>query len=114
MWSCETCRSPRQRMPTRDRRRRTTRGGAYVVEEEPPDPAEQRAVDGRDDAADERPRALPVVRDRGVRVVQERAHDCAGQGTSAAELWSEPGAAGVPILWKVGDSFRAIRSTATV
>ena len=46
----------------------------HVVEEETADPAEQGAVDGGGDAAQECPLILTVVRDGRVRVMKERAH----------------------------------------
>ena len=48
--------------------------GTYVVEEESPDPAEGRTVDGASGTAQERPRVLAEVRNRGVRVVKEGDH----------------------------------------
>ena len=45
-----------------------------VVQEEAAGPAEQRAVDGRDGAAEEGPLLAAVVRDGRVRVVQEGEH----------------------------------------
>jgi hypothetical protein len=48
---------------------------ANVVEEEPAHPAKKGPVDGCGSSAKERPFSFPVVRDGGVRVVQECEHD---------------------------------------
>lgn len=48
---------------------------AHVVQEDSPNPAQERPVNGRQSATQPCPLSRTVVRNRGVRMMQEREHD---------------------------------------
>ncbi len=82
----------------------------HVVEKEAANPAERRPVDGRCSATEEGPLLLPEVRNRGVRVVEERDHHCKSVSGTGLDLKRDAAQFQLtnPVMEKVTATYRQL------